>query len=74
MKDISREVIESSRPSVDAYHAIDFCLEQLFGDKHRQMGDKVAGVCTYEELIGALLQARDLAGRYGTVDDWEHGD
>jgi hypothetical protein len=74
MKDASKKVLQSSRPQVDAYTAIDFCLQQLFKDKTKKLADKVAGCCTYEELIGALLQGRDLAGRYATVEYWETND
>lgn len=59
MRDYSQEELESSRPNEDALHCVEFCLEQLFKDRTKRTEQVVAGVCTYEELIGALLAAKD---------------
>jgi len=59
MKDYSREELELSRPQVSPLEAVEFCLQQLYADKTKTIDDRVAGCCTYEELIGALLHARD---------------
>ena len=53
MKDVSKRELESSRPSMDALDAIDFCLNALFKDKQKYLSDEVVSHCTYEELIGA---------------------
>lgn len=59
MKDASRETFESARPAFTASHAVEFCLEKLYADPHKRTMDEVAQSLTYEELIGALLLARD---------------
>jgi hypothetical protein len=59
MKDFSREQLEESRPNLSARHCIDFCLDQLFNDDKKRTTDAVVRHLTFEELIGALLLARD---------------
>jgi hypothetical protein len=73
MKDYTRKELEASRPDVDGQECINFCLEALFKDKTKRMNDAVCTfkdrkrkgqgwittTLTYEELIGALLLARD---------------
>ena len=59
MKDYAEATWREGRPDRTAKEAITFCLEQLFKDKQMSAGDTVAGVCTYEELIGTLLLAED---------------
>lgn len=58
MKD-SRESLESSRPKKDVDDCVDFCLNRLFDDKVHSVEDKVVEGLTFEELIGALLLAKD---------------
>ena len=55
----SEKYWRSCRPSIEAKEAVAFCLRQLFADRKKGGGELVAGVCTYEELIGALLLAED---------------
>lgn len=55
----SEKYWRSCRPSLDAKEAVEFCLQQLFKDRTKGGDERVAGVCTYEELIGALLLAED---------------
>jgi len=58
MKD-GHEEMDVVRPTVDAMTAIQFCLSKLYeDDKHRRL-DEIADGLTYEEVIGALLLARD---------------
>lgn len=59
MKDFGKEVLESSRPETDALTCIDHCLRQLYADRTHKVEDEVSPALTYEELIGALLQAKD---------------
>jgi hypothetical protein len=59
MRDISQETLEASRPDKSAAECVDFCLRQLFQDRTHTIDQTVAGVLTYEELIGALLLAQD---------------
>ena len=61
MKDCSQESLESGRPQAMPLETIRFCLNQLFADKSKSIYGNVCAGLTYEELIGALLQARDLA-------------
>jgi hypothetical protein len=41
--------------------AVNFCLAQLYADRMHRCGDEVVRNLTFEELIGALLLARDVA-------------
>lgn len=60
MKGISREVLEAYRPTgIISIDAIEFCLERLYADKAHAVTDEIARHLTYEEVIGALLLARD---------------
>jgi hypothetical protein len=61
MRDLTREELEDGRPSYGPSHTIGYCLEQIFKDRMKSTKDLVVGYLTFEELIGALLQARDLA-------------
>jgi hypothetical protein len=61
MNDIPRELAEASRPDVSPLQAISNCLDQLFDDHKRSSSDFVVEGLTFEELIGALLLAKDLA-------------
>jgi hypothetical protein len=59
MKNTTKQKMEASRPNVSVEQAIKFCLDQLSRDKKHEMGDYVCNELTYEEVIGALLLARD---------------
>ena len=59
MKDETKEELEQVRPVVDAIIAINFCLNELYNDKNKSVNDVFVGNCTYKNLIGALLKARD---------------
>ena len=59
MKDFTQEELEASRPQGSALSLINFCLGQLYDDRTRKLTDGVAQNLSYEELIGALLEARD---------------
>ena len=61
MKDVDRKSLERLRPQVPALKAINHCLACLFEDGQRTPGEAVAENLTYEELIGTLLLARDVA-------------
>ena len=55
---------DGSRPEISALEAVEFCLKQLFKDKKIVMDENVATRCTYEELMGALLLAKDSLEDY----------
>lgn len=59
MKNHDRKTLESSRPDVGMHDAVVFCLERLFEDETRTISSEVCNGLIYEELIGALLLARD---------------
>lgn len=58
MKDASRELIENGRPKLPAIQLLNICIERLCADSTHTTGDLVAPHLTYEELLGALVQAR----------------
>ena len=62
MIDRTQKELESRRPSIDAAEAVRFCLMQLYRDKRHAIKEDVCHHLTYEELIGALLLARDIVG------------
>ena len=57
----TQKELESGRPSIDAAEAVSFCLTQLYRDREHTLDEEVCHNLTYEELIGALLLARDIA-------------
>jgi hypothetical protein len=59
MKDLSHDELEKSRPNITALEGINFCLEQLYKDDKKLISDYIVHNFTFEELIGALLLARD---------------
>jgi hypothetical protein len=59
MKDFRKEQLEVGRPKINPLDGINFCLECLYADQEKTIMDNVAGGCSYEELIGVLLLARD---------------
>lgn len=59
MKDATKQELEAGRPAPDAEELIQFCLDRLYEDRQHRVGDEVVKDLTFEELIGALLQARD---------------
>jgi len=59
MKNCSKDQLEASRPDQTALDAVGFCLDQLFEDTDTELGNEVVNGLSYEELIGALLLARD---------------
>lgn len=61
MRDFSKIELEAVRPNlVTASQAIDFVLERLYKDQTVSVTDEIAVNLTFEELIGALLLARDV--------------
>jgi len=60
MKDKSREELESTRPrQITALEGIEFSLDRLYADRNHDIGDMIVHSLSFEELIGALLLARD---------------
>ena len=61
MNDITQKSAEDSRPDAPAIQTISYCLDQIYADQAHKFSDYVVEGLTFEELIGALLQGRDLA-------------
>ena len=61
MKDFAREDLEGSRPSISVEETVDFCLKRLYADRAHCIDEEVVRGLSFEELIGALLLARDQA-------------
>lgn len=60
MKNISRKTLKQYRPKELPISCIDYCLECLYKDNEHFTTDSVTKNLTYEEVIGALLLARDI--------------
>ena len=59
MKDFSEADWERSAPHDNALEKVEFCLNRLFADKKLTVNNLVARDCSYEELIAALMSARE---------------
>lgn len=70
MRNCSKRELTASRPEMSAFSAVDFCLNQLYRDRSKRLNDLVAKNLSYEELIGALLLARDLAKKAIREERW----
>ena len=57
MIDYSKEL--ASRPDKDAIDCVNYCLQQLCADKTHEVTDEIVNKLTFEEVIGALLLAKD---------------
>jgi hypothetical protein len=68
MKDFTQAQLEADRPHIDAEDALDFCLGQLYADTEHRVGDDLVRGLTFEELIGALLVARDEVQAHAAWD------
>ena len=59
MLDYSQAELETGRPTLSAPQGIDFCLDRLYADNRHTLSNMVVDGLSFEELIGALLIARD---------------
>lgn len=59
MRDATQKEIEASRPDTRPLEAIQFCLDAFYADNEKSCTSEVCKNCTYEELLGALLIAKD---------------
>jgi len=66
MKDMSRDKWEENRPRFDAT-TFEFCLEQLDAGREHSVFENVVDRLTFEELIWALLLARNDTGTSGYI-------
>lgn len=72
MKNATQEQLCTGRPDEDPWQAVQFCLDRLVEDKTKNTHDCVVLGLSYEELIGALLLARDAIERC-SVDHADEG-
>jgi hypothetical protein len=63
MQDYTKEDLETGYGRLDAKQTVDFCLSCLYADTTHKISDVIVSTTyatlTFEELIGALLVARD---------------
>lgn len=71
MKDFTQAELEASRSTVPADEQLDFCLARLYADRRHRVVQEVVHGLTFEELLGALLSARDELQAYHTWDERE---
>jgi hypothetical protein len=65
MRDFTEAQISKFRPNGTALDTVNFCLKHLFEDKNHLLTHGVVYGLTFEELLGALLLARDGLSREG---------
>lgn len=71
MRDVDTDYLEGLRPRMQAQQAINHCLSCLIRDDQHRLSDQVVEGLSFEELIGTLLVARELAqdaARTGSYD------
>ena len=61
MKDFTKKELEEGRPNLSTEEAVVFAFDRLFEERTKNTSDEVVRGLTFEELIGALLLARDTA-------------
>lgn len=62
MKDYTKEELsldERQRPDKEGIELLHFCLEMLYKDNTKNISNTIVNSLTYEELIGALLVAKE---------------
>lgn len=71
MKDYNKESLEAERPKQIGGHAsIMFALERLYADSEHEITEEIVDGLTFEELIGALLLARDTVEQQDEYEEW----
>ena len=60
MKDFTQSDLEETRPDSPLEETLAYCLKQLYADRQHVVTEEFIHGLTYEELIGTLLQARDM--------------
>ncbi|HEY3379311.1 MAG TPA: hypothetical protein VGL77_17675 [Armatimonadota bacterium] len=72
MKDFTQIDLEATRPDTNVNDTIAYCLNRLYADQTHTVGDEVVQGLSFEELIGTLLQARDLCNELKESDEEEY--
>jgi hypothetical protein len=61
MKENDRTRFEACKPDhISLGQALDFCLERLYEDPKHSLSEDIWRDCTYSEIIGTLLLAKDM--------------
>jgi hypothetical protein len=74
MKDFTKSDLEDKRPETKAEHTISYCLNRLYDDTQHTVAQEVVHRLTFEELIGTLLQARDLYEQMQEMKEYDEED
>jgi hypothetical protein len=59
MRTYSKKQLEATRPNSTERECVEYCLTNLYASDTLGVDDQITPGFTYEELIGALLLARD---------------
>jgi len=60
MKENSQQRFEACKPKIPLDQALDFCLSRLYNDLKHSLNEDIWNDCTYAEVIGTLLLAKDM--------------
>lgn len=72
MKDFTQIDLEATRPDTNVNDTIAYCLNRLYADQTHTVGEEVVPGLSFEELIGTLLQARDLCDEMKESEEEEY--
>jgi hypothetical protein len=59
MKDVTGLTLHKGPTQIQPLEAVEFCLDRLDADNEHLVEEEIAKSLTYEEVIGALILARD---------------
>jgi len=74
MKDVTQHDLEAIRHEPKLEHTIAHCLSRLYADTQHTVTQEVVHGLTFEELIGTLLQARDLYEQVQEMQEYDEED
>jgi len=60
MRNKTVKELKGSRPDTHLVHTVNHCLTRLYRDRKHNVEEEVVRGLTFEELIGCLLQSRDM--------------
>jgi hypothetical protein len=60
MRNITQHDLESTRPDSPLEETLSYCLKQFYADCAHEVTEEFIHGLSFEEVIGTLLQARDL--------------
>jgi hypothetical protein len=74
MKDVTQHDLEAIRHEPKLEHTIAHCPSRLYADTQHTFTQEVVHGLTFEELIGTLLQARDLDEQVQETKEYDEED